>query len=52
MDLVDCEPVYEEFDGFTEDITNCRTFEELPATVQSYIRSWSASSSARLPCLA
>ena len=38
MDLVDCEPVYEEFDGFTEDITNCRTFEELPATVQSYIK--------------
>ena len=38
MDLVDCEPVYEEFDGFTEDITNCRSFEELPATVQSYIK--------------
>ena len=38
MDLVDCEPVYEEFDGFDEDITNCRSFEELPATVQSYIK--------------
>ena len=38
MDLVDCEPVYEEFDGFTEDITDCRSFEELPATVQSYIK--------------
>lgn len=38
MDLVDCEPVYEEFDGFTEDITNCRSFDELPATVQAYIR--------------
>ena len=38
MDLVDCEPVYEEFDGFTEDITNCRSFEELPATVQAYIK--------------
>ena len=38
MDLVDCEPVYEEFDGFDEDITNCRFFEELPATVQSYIK--------------
>ena len=34
MDLVDCEPVYEEFDGFTEDITNCRSFDELPATVR------------------
>ena len=38
MDLVGCEPVYEEFDGFTEDITDCRSFEELPATVQSYIK--------------
>ncbi len=39
MDLVDCEPVYEEFDGFDEDITNCRSFEELQtATVQSYIK--------------
>ena len=38
MDLVDCEPVYEEFDGFTEDITNCRSFDELPATVQAYIK--------------
>ena len=38
MDLVDCEPIYEEFDGFTEDITNCRSFDELPATVQAYIK--------------
>ena len=37
MDLVDCEPVYEEFDGFDEDITGCRTWSELPASVQSYI---------------
>ena len=33
-----CEPVYEEFDGFDEDITDCRSFAELPQTVQSYIR--------------
>ena len=38
MDLVDCEPVYEEFDGFTEDITNCRSFDELPATCQAYVK--------------
>ena len=38
MDLVGCEPVYEEFDGFDEDITGCRSFDELPQTVQSYIR--------------
>lgn len=36
-DLEHCTPIYEEFAGFTEDITACRTFEELPATVQSYI---------------
>ena len=29
-DLEDCKPIYEEFDGFTEDITGCKTFDELP----------------------
>ena len=29
--------VYEEFSGFDDDITNCRTFEELPETCQKYI---------------
>ena len=38
MDLVGCEPVYEEFDGFDEDITGCRSFDELPQTVQIYIK--------------
>lgn len=37
-DLAHCEPVYEEFDGFTEDITGCRSFEELPVSVQNYIK--------------
>lgn len=37
-DLAHCEPVYEEFDGFTEDITGCRSFEELPVSVQTYIK--------------
>ncbi|MGN0995181.1 MAG: adenylosuccinate synthase [Butyricicoccus sp.] len=37
-DLADCTPIYEEFDGFTEDITGCRTFDELPASVQNYIK--------------
>ena len=37
-DLEDCKPIYEEFDGFTEDITKCKTFDELPASVQSYIK--------------
>ncbi|HLL66505.1 MAG TPA: adenylosuccinate synthase [Micromonosporaceae bacterium] len=30
-------PVYEEWDGWWEDISKCRRFEELPATAQRYI---------------
>jgi adenylosuccinate synthase len=30
-------PVYEELPGWTEDITACRTFEELPAAAQRYV---------------
>ncbi|WP_022868631.1 adenylosuccinate synthase [Schaalia vaccimaxillae] len=30
-------PVYEELPGWEEDITGCRTFEELPANAQAYI---------------
>lgn len=37
-DLEHCEPIYEEFDGFDEDITNCRSFDELPESVRAYIR--------------
>ena len=36
-ELAECAPVYEEFSGFDDDITNCRTFEELPETCQKYI---------------
>ena len=31
-------PVYEELPGWTEDITGCRTFEELPLNAQRYVR--------------
>lgn len=37
-DLEHCEPIYEEFDGFTEDISACRAFAELPQSVQLYIK--------------
>ncbi|WP_182112827.1 MULTISPECIES: adenylosuccinate synthase [unclassified Actinotalea] len=30
-------PVYEELDGWWEDISQCRTFEDLPATAQRYV---------------
>ena len=31
-------PVYEYLDGWTEDISGCRTFDELPATTQAYVK--------------
>nr|NLI48925.1 adenylosuccinate synthase [Propionibacterium sp.] len=31
-------PIYEYLDGWTEDISGCRTFDELPATCQAYVR--------------
>ena len=31
------EPVYESLPGFTEDITGCRTFEDLPENVRNYV---------------
>ena len=36
-DLSKCAPVYETFEGWTEDITACSTFEELPVQAQKYI---------------
>jgi adenylosuccinate synthase len=31
-------PIYEELDGWWEDITACRSFEDLPANAQRYVR--------------
>ncbi len=39
-------PVYEELDGWTEDITGCRNFEDLPKNAQNYIRTIEALSGA------
>lgn len=36
-ELEGCEPVYEEFPGFNEDISSCRKFEELPEVCRKYI---------------
>lgn len=36
--LKDCTPIYEEFDGFDEDISACKTFDELPLNVKKYIK--------------
>ncbi len=39
-------PVYEYFDGWTEDLTACRTFEDLPKNAQRYIQALEAMSGA------
>ncbi len=36
--LAKCEPVYEEFDSWEEDISSVRSFEELPQNAKKYIR--------------
>lgn len=35
--LAECEPVYEELDGWTEDITGVRTLDELPLAARHYV---------------
>ncbi|MFK4082921.1 adenylosuccinate synthase [Kribbella sp. NPDC020789] len=44
-------PVYEEFDGWSEDITTCRTFEDLPKQAQSYVRAVESLSGARISAI-
>ena len=38
VELGQCEPVYEELPGWTEDITGCCKLEELPIEAQNYVR--------------
>ena len=38
VELGQCEPVYEELPGWSEDITGCRTLEELPIEAQNDVR--------------
>ena len=35
--LEKCKPIYEELPGWKEDVTGCRTFEELPENAKNYI---------------
>lgn len=41
-------PIYEEFDGWDEDISGCRDFADLPENAQKYIRALEAMSGARI----
>ncbi len=33
-----CEPIYEELDGFDEDVSSCRSFDNLPVNARKYIK--------------
>lgn len=35
--LAECEPVFEELPGWTEDITSCKSLDELPANARHYL---------------
>ncbi|MDR1774000.1 MAG: adenylosuccinate synthase [Clostridioides sp.] len=37
-DLAKCEPIYEELDGWNEDITGVTDFDELPENAKNYVR--------------
>ena len=36
-ELAECEPIYEQVEGFTGDLSGCRSFEELPESCKRYI---------------
>lgn len=38
VELNEAKPIYEYFDGWMTDISNCRKFEELPENAQKYVR--------------
>ncbi|HEY3512485.1 MAG TPA: adenylosuccinate synthase, partial [Kribbella sp.] len=44
-------PVYEEFDGWSDDITGCRSFEDLPKEAQTYVRAVESLSGARISAI-
>ena len=35
--VVSLKPIYQEYAGWTEDISKCRSFDELPAEAKAYI---------------
>jgi adenylosuccinate synthase len=44
-------PIYQNFPGWTEDISKCRTFEELPKNAQDYIVALEGMSGARISAI-
>ncbi|MFB9906763.1 adenylosuccinate synthase [Allokutzneria oryzae] len=50
-DVHHAKPVYEELPGWWEDISHCRTFEELPANAQAYVLRLEELSGARMSAI-
>ncbi|MEU1430553.1 adenylosuccinate synthase [Nocardia sp. NPDC005746] len=50
-DFHHAKPIYEEMPGWWEDISGCRTFEELPANAQAYVQRLEELSGARVSCI-
>ncbi|GAA4723856.1 adenylosuccinate synthase [Isoptericola chiayiensis] len=44
-------PIYEEFPGWWEDISRCRSFDELPANAQAYVRALEEMSGCRISAI-
>jgi adenylosuccinate synthase len=50
-DIARAEPVYEELPGWWEDISTCRTFDELPAKARDYVLRLEELSGAHVSCI-
>ncbi|GAA3108387.1 adenylosuccinate synthase [Streptosporangium carneum] len=50
-DFHHAKPVYEEFPGWQEDITGAKTFEDLPANAQAYVKALESMSGARVSAI-
>ncbi|MFM2320926.1 MAG: hypothetical protein RL612_73 [Actinomycetota bacterium] len=50
-DFHHAKPIYENFPGWTEDITGCREFSDLPATAQAYVLKLEELSGARISAI-
>ncbi|WP_458682952.1 adenylosuccinate synthase [Prescottella equi] len=50
-DVHHAKPIYEEMPGWWEDISHCRSFEELPVNAQNYVLRLEELSGARISCI-
>jgi adenylosuccinate synthase len=50
-DFHHAKPIYENFPGWSEDITSARSFDDLPVNAQKYVRAIEAISGARFSAI-